>query len=293
MPGVATGVDEVFLPIGDNCARYRTPYVTYGLIAANVLVHGYQLSLDEGPRFEFVWNYSSLSGSLSLIRSVTSGFLHADIVHLAGNMWFLFLFGSSVEGKLGHLWMGVTYLACLLVSDFAQHFLSPSAYELALGASGAVGGVIGAYWFLFSRCEVEFFYWLGWWWHGRVWLGVHWAVVWLFGWDALWWVLALKYGADTGVAHSAHLGGLICGFLCGLLIRKYSYVKLDGDDMLTRFTVWRLTGGKGPRRMPAQQARQAPGPHTAPRPSEAPAAPDPAAPPVKRSKHGVTELPFE
>lgn len=274
----------MFLPIGDNCSRYRTPYVTFGLIAANVLAHVYQYSLDDTQQFQFLMNHSSLAESYRPIRSVTAGFLHIDIWHLAGNMWFLFLFGSSVESKLGHLWMGVSYLACLLISDLAQYFFSPSEYVIALGASGAVGGVIGAYWFLFSRCEVEFLYWFGWWWYGRVWLGVHWAVIWLFGWDVFWWVMEKKYGMNTGVAHSAHLGGLIVGVLCGLLIRKFSYVTLDGDDMLTRFTVWRLTGGKGPKRKPTRQVHQGSARQPAATP---PAMPDGDVEPAKQNQHGV------
>jgi len=298
----------MIIPIGDDCTRYRTPFVTYALILANIAVFAYQCSLEEADKILFLMEYSSLADSYSLTRSVTAGFLHADIWHLAGNMWFLFLFGSSVEGKLGHVWMSAMYLVCLIVSDMAQCFFSPAEYVIALGASGAVGGVIGAYWFLFSRCQVEFFFWFFWWWHGRVWVGVHWAVVWLFGWDVFWYVMEAKYELNTGVAHSAHLGGLIAGLLCGLLIRKFAYVKLDGDDMLTRFTVWRMTGGKSPKRKPAwqkqqyyhqqhDQPEQQPA-HSQPTvPADAtPTAPsihDPKLPPSKRNQHGVNELPFE
>lgn len=228
----------MFLPIGDDCARYRRPYVTLALIGINAAVYAHTFSMDDGQFDLFVLNYGSLGSSYSLTRSVTGGFLHADIFHLLGNMWFLFLFGSSVEGKLGHAWMACTYLICLVVSDLAQYLFSPVSYVVALGASGAVGGVIGAYWFLFSRCKVEFFYWLAWFYAGRVWLNVFWAIVWLFAWDVFWWVIGLKYGIHTGVANSAHLGGLACGLVCGAGVRRFGHVTLDGDDMYTRVVVW-------------------------------------------------------
>jgi membrane associated rhomboid family serine protease len=196
-----------------------------------------------------LWNYASLGDSYNPLRSITGGFLHADLWHLLGNMWFLYLFGSSAEGKLGHLWMAGVYTVCLVISDLAMFLLSGGTYRIALGASGAVGGIIGAYWFLFSRAQVEFFYWIFWAIMGRVWLPVLWAVIWLFGWDLLFWFLEAQHGVRTGVGHTAHLGGVVCGFVCGLLIRQYSYVTLDGDDMLTRCVkcYWAWRRGLAPR----------------------------------------------
>ena len=226
----------MLIPIGNDTVRYRTPWVTYGVIAVNVLVYARMFFLSEFDFAMTVMKYGSLGESWRPWRSVTGGFLHADLLHLLGNMWFLFLFGCSVEGKLGHVQMAAAYLAGLLISDLAQYVFSPSEYEVCIGASGAVG----AYWFLFSRAEVQFFYWLFTFWMGSFWLSVHWSVVYLFGWDVLMWFLDKQYGISDGVANSAHLGGLACGFLVGILLRQFSYVTLDGDDMLTRFNVWRL-----------------------------------------------------
>lgn len=230
----------MLLPIGNDTVRYRTPWVTYGLIGINALVYFRMLFLDEMGEVELLLNWASLAAEWNPIRSVTSGFLHADILHLAGNMWFLFLFGSSVEGKLGHPQMGATYLAGLLVSDLVQHFLAPGDFILVIGASGAVGAIVGTYWFLFSRGQVQFFYWLFTLWLGTFWTSVNWAVIYLFGWDALMWFLQSKYDIGSDIAHGAHLGGLACGFLLGLLLRQFSYVTLDGDDMLTRIVVWNM-----------------------------------------------------
>ena len=230
----------MFLPIGNNTTRYRTPWVTYGLITLNVLVFLRMYFQDEFQQLMVLFEYASLAEHWSPVRAVTSGFLHGGFLHLLGNMWFLFLFGSSVEGKLGHLQMGAAYLAGLQVSDLTQHFLAPGDFVFCIGASGAVGAIVGAYWFLFSRSEVQFFYWIFTFWVGTFWTKVHWSVLYLFGWDALMWFLQKKYGVESGIAHGAHLGGLACGFLIGLLLRQFSYVTLDGDDMVTRFTVWKL-----------------------------------------------------
>lgn len=230
----------MFIPVGDDCPRYRTPYVTYTLIALNILAYGYTFQLDEVEQLFFFMNHGSLGSSYNPIRSLQGGFLHAGILHLVGNMWFLFLFGSSVEGKLGHGWMTGLYAACLFLSDLAQYLFAPNPFLVAIGASGAIGGLIGAYWFLFSRTEVEFFYWIGWFWHGKVWLKVHWAVAYLFGWDLLMWFIESRMHVNGGVANSAHLGGFACGFVSGLLIRRFSHVILDGDDIYTRVMVWWL-----------------------------------------------------
>jgi hypothetical protein len=112
---------------------------------------------------------------------------------------------------------------------------------------------------------------------------VHWAIAWLFGWDAFWWFMEWKYGLRTGIAHSAHLGGLVCGFACGLLIRQFFYVKLDGGDMLTRIVKWWLIrkGRVATRRQdPLGQATQ-------------PEPPSPSPPLGRVNAQGVRELPLD
>ncbi len=232
---LSQSLTKMIIPITDDSPRYRMQYVTFGLIAINVLIHIYMLSLDYDRQEWAVRHFASMGAFFNPLRSISGGFLHADLFHLLGNMWFLFLFGSAVEGKLGHLWMSVLYALCLLLSDAAQHFLSPVQYEFCIGASGAVGGLAGAFWFLFSRAKVVFFYWIFFIYVGTVSVSVTWTMLYLFGFDALWFML----GTPTGVAHGAHLGGLVSGVLCGLVLRHSGYVTLDGEDMLTRFVIWR------------------------------------------------------
>ncbi len=230
----------MFIPIGDDTPRYRMPYVTFVLIGLNVWIFAYMLCMDHASLVEFTLRYSSSGQSYNPLHSISAGFLHAGIIHLVGNMWFLFLFGSSVEGKLGHYWMVGTYFVCLLISDLVQYIFGHGNYTIALGASGAVGGLVGAYWFLFSRTRINFFYFVGFVKFGTIDLGVHWAIAWLFGWDLIWWVIEQRWGVGNGIAHGAHLGGLASGVLCGFLIRRFHHVTLDGDDMFTRFMVWKM-----------------------------------------------------
>ena len=231
-----------FLPITDDAPRYRRPWVVYGLILVNVVVHAYAMTLSPQQRGELWLSFASLGPaaaaegfSYNPLRSISAGFLHADLMHLAGNMWFLYLFGRTVEGKLGPVRMAGAYTVYLIASDLAQYLLSPTGYIVALGASGAVSGIIGTYWFLFPRYQITFVYFL---FAIRVWAGVkafavHWAVAWWFGWDLLKWYLAHQTGASSGVAHSAHIGGLIAGLLGAFVMRKLYLVTLDGEDMLS------------------------------------------------------------
>jgi len=228
----------MFLPINDDTPRYRMQYVTFGIIALNAAIHIYTLTLDPLARLVFFFEYASLPGSYSPVRALTSGFLHGDILHLLGNMWFLFLFGGSVEGKLGHHWMAAIYGVCLFMSHIAAHLFAPGTHAMSFGASGAVGGMVGAYWFLFSRAKVDFAYLFAFWIYGVMTLAVHWAVMWLFGWDVVMWILSKYYHIDSGVSHSAHLGGVMCGLFCGFLLRRFTHIVLDGDDMYTRTIMW-------------------------------------------------------
>ena len=315
----------MFVPYRDDSPRYRMQYVTFGLIAVNVLVFILGWSIRDNPEemLKYDLKYGSTSHRLNEllnaddfkdmglenyrpgfnpIRSITSGFLHADIMHLLGNMWFLFLFGGAVEGKLGHLRMGLTYLVSLIFADAAQHLLDPK-FLICIGASGAVGGMVGTYWFLFCRAQIEFFYWIFISFYGSVALTVHWAVAWLFGWDLIMWLLSSR--VQSKIAHSAHLGGLVCGLLCGLALRQFSHMTLDGEDMLTRFVIWRARKKRGaayfdPARPRKQVSTIDEVPQVAPnadlpapnRPGLPPANPAPEAPP-KPKEEGPKTLDFE
>jgi len=149
-------------------------------------------------------------------------FLHADLIHLGGNMLFLYVFGDNVEDTFGHLRYLIFYLLAGVAASFAHIFaVFNSVDSLArliptIGASGAISGVLGAYMVLYPRARILTLVLLGW-----IWIVPVPAVVFL----GLWFVYQFLYGflaletALIGVAYWAHIGGFVVGLLFGALWR--------------------------------------------------------------------------
>jgi len=141
---------------------------------------------------------------------VTSTFLHANFMHVFGNMIFLFVFGDDIEEALGHWRFLAFYLACGIGSGFAFALSDPSSTIDLIGASGAVSGVIAAY-LLFRPCAKVFCL-LG---LIPLWLRAYWIIgIW-----ATWQVIDIASRADDGVAYWAHIGGLITGAILFVVMR--------------------------------------------------------------------------
>ena len=143
-------------PFRDNIPSRTFPFVTIGLIVANVLVFLFELSI--GGRLEdFVWQFSIVPARVggwhgihptiahTAVPYLTSMFLHAGWLHLIGNMWYLWIFGDNVEDRLGHGRFIVFYLASGIASGIVHTALNVTSSIPTLGASGAVAGVLGAY----------------------------------------------------------------------------------------------------------------------------------------------------
>src|SRR5271157_3076558 len=156
------------LPIRDDQPRYSTPWVNSFLIGLNLLIFFFEWTLD--PRsleilirqFGVVPSHlvALLSGSprYSLLSVVlpffTSLFLHASWMHVIGNMWFLYIFGDNVEDYLGHFKYLVFYLVTGVLAMGTHMVMNPHSTTPALGASGAIAGVLGAYFVLYPRARV-------------------------------------------------------------------------------------------------------------------------------------------
>ena len=149
------------LPLRDDNPRSTVPFVTYFLIALNILAFLWELSL--GPALEralfelaFIPARFWLPGNFvaDLFTIVLSMFLHGGLLHIGSNMLYLFIFGDNVEDRLGHGKYLVFYLACGFLATFAHAFFSPASRIPAIGASGAIAGVLGAYLVLFPRAQV-------------------------------------------------------------------------------------------------------------------------------------------
>ncbi len=155
------------VPLRDNVPTTITPYVTYGLIGANIGIFLYQLGLTPQQLQEFFRTAALVPCQLSAscpipvnqelpewTTLITSQFLHGGFLHIAGNMLFLWIFGNNVEDRLGHIKYLIFYLACGVLAALCQWFFSPNSTIPSLGASGAIAGVMGAYILRFPRAEV-------------------------------------------------------------------------------------------------------------------------------------------
>jgi len=219
------------LPLRDVNPTRTFPLVTIALIAVNVLVFIYELIL--GPQLEgFVQSWAIIPYEIThgvdlppasiqpiYLTLITAMFLHGGIVHIAGNMLFLWIFGNNIEDAMGSLRLIVFYLLCGLVAAFAQIAVGPNSDIPNIGASGAIAGVLGAYLLLFPRAEVQTLVFLGFFVRlvrlpALLFLGL-WFVLQLFS-----GVAGLGMEATGGVAWFAHIGGFIAGIVLINIFRR-------------------------------------------------------------------------
>jgi membrane associated rhomboid family serine protease len=169
----------------------------------------------------------------SLVNVVTAMFVHGGIVHLAGNLLFLWIFGDNVEDRLGHLRFVVFYLLCGFVAAFAQAALSPGSLVPMVGASGAIAGVMGAYLVLYPRSRVlmlfpfpPILFELP-----AVFFLVMWFLVqFLNGVNQL--PVFERNAISGGVAFWAHVMGFVAGLLLVLVMRRPERTKVEWWDTI-------------------------------------------------------------
>jgi membrane associated rhomboid family serine protease len=213
-------------PIKDDQPSYSTPYVTWFLIALNILIFVFQSMLDRRSGELFAREFGMVPAHLAafvagspqyplgaiVIPFFTSMFLHASWMHVLGNMWFLYIFGDNIEDYLGHFKYLVFYLLSGLFAMATQVAIYSHSNVPTVGASGAIAGVLGAYFILYPRARV-----------------LTWFFVFIFyipAWVMLgyWFVLQFFAGAATlstaqagrdvgGVAVWAHVGGFVAGMV--------------------------------------------------------------------------------
>ena len=218
------------LPLRDNVPTRITPFVTWSLLAANVLVFVlYQLPDLQGAVDELAYHPCEVNDSCAVVgqdwflTAFTSMFMHGDWVHLGGNMLFLWIFGNNVEDVMGHVRFLLFYVLAGLAATALQTAFTLSAASAAgaaipnLGASGAISGVLGAYFLILPHARIltlVFFFLLR---EIPAWivLGVYIALQ-LYDANFQW-----RHPPEGGgVAVFAHLGGIAFGILTIYLFRK-------------------------------------------------------------------------
>ncbi len=224
------------LPLRDENPKppgYK-PIVTYALIAINVIVFFWEISVT-GQFYEFTnhraeeifRNYGTVPSIVTkglidknygVVSSIfSSTFLHAGILHIGGNMLFLYIFGDNIEYKFGRGKYLALYLFWGLVAGFVHIFSDPSSSAPAIGASGAISGVLGAYLVIFPNAKVLTLLLFGFF-IRTIRISVKWYLPFWFIFQNV--LPALVGSSGSGVAFFAHIGGFLIGMLSGFLYRK-------------------------------------------------------------------------
>jgi membrane associated rhomboid family serine protease len=206
-------------PVSDVIPSRTTPYVTIGLIGVNTLAFLYEWQLSDRELQRLLLEFGAVPAYLSAASLLTGIFLHAGWLHFGGNMVYLWIFGDNVEDRFGHGRFLAFYLLCGVTGVLGQVSAAPYSMVPIIGASGAIAGVLGAYFALFP--------------HSRVLTAIVLVVffdvveipaVFFLG---LWFIMQLLSGVGSigappaagGVAFWAHTAGFVTGLAFGSLAR--------------------------------------------------------------------------
>jgi membrane associated rhomboid family serine protease len=207
-------------PLADVIPSRTTPFVTVALIALNAIAFLFELTLSEQDLQLLVQSFGVVPAHFSWMSVLTSMFLHGGWLHFLGNMLYLWIFGDNVEDRLGHGLYVVFYVFCGAAAALGQAAIQPYSLVPMIGASGAIAGVMGAYFVLYPQSrvltaviiifyldiiEIPAIFFLGIWFLMQFFSGVG------------------SLGADAaagGVAFGAHVVGFIAGALLGLIRRS-------------------------------------------------------------------------
>lgn len=226
------------LPIRDHNPSGRTPYVVYALMAANIAIFlSYAMMSEEQAFYRVYASWAIIPARIShgggYETLVTSMFLHGGILHLAGNMLFLWIFGDNLEDEMGHVRFTLFYLATGVCAGLLHVIAAPASPVPTVGASGAIAGVMGGYLLLYPKARVDILLIL------IVFFRVFAVPAWLMlgVWLALQFLGGIEADANAGgVAYWAHAGG----FVAGLILTVPLWLRRGGP----RF--WNRTHGHPP-----------------------------------------------
>ena len=229
------------IPIKDDNPTYTFPVITILLILANVGIYIYQFSLGQGAQ-AFISKMGAIPWEIMHFRELpglpleyrsefpniltlfTSMFLHGGLLHLLGNMLYLWIFGDNIEALVGHGRFLVFYLCCGLIATLSHVISDPASTTPMVGASGAISGVLGAYFLRFPRAKVHvlifFLFFI------RV---IRVSALFVLG---FWFVMqvlngfgSLGFQRGAGIAWFAHIGGFVAGMVLVFFFEKKDRVR--------------------------------------------------------------------
>ncbi len=245
------------IPLHDDNPTTIKPFVTVATIVICALVFLWQAGLDETGLTRAIYAYglvpAVLFGTETLppavaaipaeLSVITSMFLHGGWMHLIGNMLYLWIFGNNIEDSMGHVRFVVFYLLCGVAAALTQAFQDPASVVPMIGASGAIGGVLGGYIMLYPRAHVLVLIPFGFLLHTMRIPAI--AVL------GIWFLLqfvqsAMSAGQVGGVAYGAHIGGFVSGALLIVVFRGKGHPLFGGGYHRPRADPRAWTRRRGP-----------------------------------------------
>src|SRR6478735_6041680 len=202
------------IPLRDVIPSRTTPYITVTIIVLNAIAWLYEIALPHESLNEFLTIYGVVPAYFAWPTLITSMFLHGSWSHVIGNMWYLWIFGDNVEDRVGHGRFIVFYLLCGSVAALGQVAVDPNSMLPTIGASGAIAGVMGAYFVLYPHSRVLTLVTIIFFWEivelPAIFLLGFWFLMQLFSAGA---IAATANGQQGGVAFMAHVAGFLMGIL--------------------------------------------------------------------------------
>jgi membrane associated rhomboid family serine protease len=208
------------IPLRDVIPSRTTPYITVTIIVLNAVAWLFEITLPRDVLPLFLQVYGVVPAELHPATLVTSMFLHGSWWHVIGNMWYLWIFGDNVEDRLGHGRFIIFFLLCGMAAAIGQVVIDPTSMLPTIGASGAIAGVMGAYFVLYPRSRVL----------TLVTLIIFWEIIelpaiFLLG---VWFLMQLVSAGSVavtastggGVAFAAHVVGFLVGVMGVFVFRK-------------------------------------------------------------------------
>ena len=200
-------------PLRDDRPTWTAPVVTTLLIVACAFVFFHELTLEDFSRDNFIKTYGVVPARLHLVSLVSSMFLHGGWAHILGNMLFLWAFGKSLEDAMGHGKFLTFYLLCGVAASLTHIFFNIDSRLPAVGASGAIAGVMGGYLMKFPKAYIRTLVFFGLFWITDVpaaFILVYWFLTQLLSGTG---AIAHTHVTDSGVAWFAHIGGFLAGMI--------------------------------------------------------------------------------
>jgi membrane associated rhomboid family serine protease len=211
----------VFFPLKDDNPTSSFSWVTIGLILANGYVFFHQITLDVTQSQTFIYQWGAIPYQIThgeildipplippALTIFSSMFLHGGLLHIIGNMLYLWIFGNNIEDTLGHFRFLIFYLLCGLFAAVAQILSNPESTVPMIGASGAIAGVLGGYLLLFPGARVLTLVFI------IIFVKlIRIPAIFILGFWFLMQLLSVRAGMESNVAFLAHIGGFIAGLI--------------------------------------------------------------------------------